>query len=57
MTEPKTPEEWRIQFEACNEILKGVGMQAYQLTYSEEDPVQATVDILTERQKWLGEEL
>ena len=57
MTEPRNAEEWAVQFAACQEILKGVGMEAYQLSYSEEDPVQATIDLLMERQKWLSEEL
>ena len=55
--EPRTPEEWAIQFSACNEILAGVGMEAYQLSNTEENPVAATIEVLKERQRWIDEEV
>lgn len=49
-------EEWRIQFETCNRILKAVGLEEYELTMVEEHPIEATVGILQDRRSWIDED-
>jgi hypothetical protein len=49
-------EKWAIEFYACNEIIRGIGMEAYELTMQEEEPVKKTIELIRERQGWIHED-
>lgn len=49
-------ERWAVEFRTCNTIIRGLGMEAYELTMVEEEPVKATIELIRERQGWIHED-
>ncbi len=48
-------EKWAVEFYTCNKILAGIGMVEHQLNMEEEEPVKATIELLTKRADWIHE--
>ena len=48
-------EKWAVEFYTCNKILAGIGMVEHQLNMEEEEPVKATIELLTKRSDWIHE--
>ncbi len=49
-------ERWAVEFSTCNAIISGIGMEAYELTMQEEEPVKKTIELIRERQGWINED-
>ncbi len=49
-------ERWAVEFRTCNAIIRGLGMEAYELTMVEEEPIKATIELIRERQGWIHED-
>ena len=49
-------ERWAVEFRTCNEIINGIGMEAYELTMQEEEPVKKTIELIRKRQGWIHED-
>ena len=49
-------EQWAIEFRTCNAIIKGMGLEEYELTMVEVEPIQATIKLMRKMLGWVDED-
>ncbi len=56
VSKAEAAEKWAVEFYTCNAIIRGIGMEAYELSMQEEEPVKATIELIQKRQGWINED-